>query len=218
MSTSNPNDAKRMAEGISPITSAEREARIIKARELMVEQDLEAIVLEAGPNLYYFTGIRWEQSDRTMAAVIPAQGAIGYVCPRFEEARLREMMLPDEDVRVWEEHESPTAVIGGLLSDRGIVRGRVGLEANVRYFVYDGIRRHAQSIELTSADPVTIPCRSEKSIAEIALLQRAADVTIAAFKECVSRLRDGMSQEEFVENSIEAHKALGATGSIVVQF
>lgn len=218
MSTSNPKDAKLLTEGIVPISSGEREARIAKARELMVEEGLEAIVLEAGPNLYYFTGIRWDKSDRVMAAVIPARGAIGYVCPRFEEARLREMILSDEDVRVWEEHESPAVVISGLLSDRGIVRGRVGVEASLRYFVYDGIRRHSQSIELTSADPVTIPCRSEKSTAEIALLQRAADVTIAAFKECVSRLCDGMSQEEFVENSIEAHKALGAVGGIVVQF
>jgi len=218
MSTSSLNGASRMAEEVLPITGAEREERVVKARQLMVEEGLDAIVLEAGPNLHYFTGIRWERSDRIMVGVIPARGAIGYVCPRFEEARLREMLLADEDVRVWEEHESPSAEVAGLLSDRGIVRGRIGVEANLRFFVSEGIRRHLQHTELTSADPVTTPCRSEKSAAEIALLQRAADVTIVAFKECVSRLHEGMSQEEFVEDSIAAHRALGAVGSIAVQF
>ena len=207
-----------MTEGFSPITTAEREARIVKAQRLMLEERLDAIVLEPGPNLFYFTGILWERSDRVMAAVIPARGTIGYVCARFEEARLREKMLFDEEVRVWEEHESPTAVLSELLSDRGIKRGRIGVEATLRYFVYEGIRHHSPHSELSNADSITVPCRSTKSLAEIALLQLASDVTIAALKLCTSLLCEGMSQGEFAVNTIEAHKALGAEGSAVVQF
>jgi len=209
---------ERMTDGFSLITCVEREARIDKAQRLMLKEGLDAIVLEPGPNLFYFTGIRWERSDRVMAAIIPARGAIGYVCAQFEEARLREKMVFNEEVRVWEEHASPTAVLAELLSNRGIIRGRVGVESSLRYFVYDGIRRDSPHTELISADSITISCRSKKTSPEIALLQLASDVTIAALKMCTSLLREGMSQEEFVENSIEAHKALGAEGSAVVQF
>ncbi|MFC2082754.1 M24 family metallopeptidase [Candidatus Bipolaricaulota bacterium] len=218
MAANNPMCDTRMTAGISPITGAEREARVEKAQQLMVEQGFEAIILEAGPNLFYFTGITWDRSERMMAAVIPASGAISYVCPRFEESRLRVMLLSDEDVRVWEEDENPSAVVAALLLDRGIAGGRVGVEASLRYFVFEGIRRHSPHTELISADSVTAPCRSEKSMAEIALLQRAADITIEAFKECVSLLRAGMSQDEFVESSITAHRRLGVEGSIVAQF
>ena len=208
----------RITEGHARISLAEREARIVKARRLMLEQGLAGILLEPGPNLFYFTGIRWEISERPMVALIPATGRLGLVCARFEEPRLREKILFDEEVRVWEEHESPTSVLAGLLGDRGIGPRPVGVEASIRYFVFDGIRRHSPRTNWTSADSITVPCRRTKSAAEIALLQLAADVTIAALETCASLLYEGMSEEEAMANSIKAHKALGADGGAMVQF
>ena len=107
MTASKLNDLKPMLEGIVPITIEERQSRMEKARMLMVENGMDAIYLEAGSSLFYYTGVRWGRSERMMGAVIPVGGEIAYVCPGFEEARLREMIILGEDVRVWEEHESP---------------------------------------------------------------------------------------------------------------
>jgi len=209
---------KPMTEGISPITVEERQDRIEKARALMAENGIAAIYLEAGSGLFYFTGVRWGRSERMMAAVIPAQGEIAYVCPAFEEARLRELIVFGDDVRAWEEDESPYELVAGIFRDRGIASGRIGIEESVRFFLFDGIRKEAPHLEFVSADPVTIPCRAVKSAAEIALMQRAMDITVAAYKVCLSLLSEGMSQEEFRANSVAAHKALGVEGSISCQF
>jgi len=209
---------KPMTEGLSPIAVEERQGRIEKARALMAESDIAAMYLEAGSSLFYFTGVRWGRSERMMAAVIPAQGEIAYVCPAFEEARLRELIVFGDDVRAWEEDESPYELVAGILRDRGVASGRIGIEESVRFFLFDGIRREAPHLEFVSADPVTIPCRAVKSAAEIALMQRAMDVTVEAYKVCLSLLREGMSQEEFRANSVAAHKALGVEGSISCQF
>ena len=209
---------KPMTEGISPITVEERRGRIEKARALMAENDIAAIYLEAGSSLLYFTGVKWGRSERMMAAVIPAKGEIAYVCPAFEEARLRELIAFGDDVRVWEEDESPYELVAGIFRDRGITSGRMGIEESVRFFLLDGIRKEAPQLEFVSADPVTIPCRAIKSPAEIALMQRAMDVTVEAYKVCLSLLKEGISQEEFLDSSTAAHKALGVEGRIYCQF
>jgi Xaa-Pro dipeptidase len=61
---------------ITPITDDERRARIEKAQRLMVEQRIDAIFLESGSSLFYYTGVRWGASERMFAAVIPARGSI----------------------------------------------------------------------------------------------------------------------------------------------
>jgi Xaa-Pro dipeptidase len=207
-----------MTEDVVPITVRERRERIEKARSLMTQSGIDAIYLEAGSSLLYYTGIKWGRSERMMAAVIPTRGEIAYVCPAFEEARLRELIILGEDVRVWEDHESPFRRVAEILQDRGIAGGRIGMEESVRFFLFDGIRREAPDAEFVSADPVAIPCRAIKSAAEIALIQRAMDITAEAYKVTLSLLSEGMSQQEFRTNSRAAHKALGVEGSIASQF
>jgi Xaa-Pro dipeptidase len=218
MTVSPCDGLKPMTDGITPISVEERQQRLTKARRLMSESDIDAIFLEPGSSLYYFTGIRWGRSERVMAALIPARGDIAYVCPAFEEARLRELLIFDGDVRVWEDHENPYQRVSGLLRDRGIASGTLGIEESVRFFLFDGIRRKAPHLEFVSADHVTVPCRAIKSDAEIALIQRARDITVEAYKVSLSLLAPGMSQEEFQAVSRVAHKALGAEGSIACQF
>jgi len=207
-----------MTSGVEPISIGEREQRIEAARRLMVQHNLDAVFLEAGSTLDYFTGVRWGRSERMLGAVIPARGDLAYVCPAFEEARLRERLLFGDDIRVWEEHESPFECVAGILQDRGVADGTVGFEESVRFFLFDGIRSASPQIEIASADPVTVPCRGLKSKNEIALIQRAMEITAEAFKACIAKLHEGMSQTEFKKLSVEAHEALGAEGYIDVQF
>ena len=209
----NISDLQPMTGDIAPITLEERLARIEKARQLMVENQLDAIYLEPGSGLFYFTGVKWGRSERMMAAVIPAKGDLAYICPAFEEARLRELLLLGDDVRVWQENESPYALAAGIFQDRAV--RRVGIEESVRFFLFDGLRRAAPHLELVSADPVTIPCRAYKSPAEIALMQRAMDINLEAFKVAVSLLREGMSRFELESLVTSSHRALGGEENFI---
>ncbi len=218
MSASDFADLKPMTDGIAPITVAERQGRIDKARRLMVETGIDAIYLDGGTSLLYFTGLRWSRSERMTAAIIPARGEIAYICPTFEEARLRQSMVIGDDVRTWQEHESPYERVAQVLADRDVASGRIAMEQQVRFFLYDGIRAAAPGAEYVCADPVTVPCRAVKSPAEIALMQRAMNITVAAYKKAISMLEKGMSQNDCRANAAAAHRALGAAGGIDFQF
>src|SRR6478736_9830116 len=143
---------KPMIDDVKPITLEEREARIAKAQKLMTENKIDAIYLDGGTSMKYFTGVEWGNSERMMAAIISAKGEVKYVAPHFEEARLRELITIGNDVRVWEEHESPYKVVAGIFSDWGIKSGKIGMEERVRFFLFDGIRKEAPRLEYLSAD------------------------------------------------------------------
>jgi Xaa-Pro aminopeptidase len=199
-----------MTAGIVPITIDERRARIDKARRLMSENRIAAILVEGGSSMFYFTGVRWGQSERPFVAVIPAKGDLAWVCPGFEEARARELIKFGTDIRTWQEDDSPYRAIAQIFKDRGITTGRVGVEERLRFFIMNGVRTEAPALEYVSADPVTAGCRMIKSPAEIALMQRANDMTIAAYKAGLATLREHMTQGDLRSNILAAYAAIGA--------
>ncbi len=200
------------------ISDDERHARIEKARRLMAEQGLGAIILEPGTTMSYFVDVRWGLSERPFLLVLPAQGELAYVAPGFEEMRAREVTKFSNDVRTWQEDEDPAAVVAGILKDRGVTAARVGLEENIRYFVADALRKASPQTEWALATPVTAGCRMIKSSAEIALMQHANDITLAAFRAGLATLREGMTNTELGDNILAAYRALGASGDIAVSF
>ena len=209
---------RRMTDGIVPITLDERRARIEKARRLMKEQRIDAIYLEPGSTMFYYTGMRWGTSERMFALVIPARGEIAWVCPKFEEERARELIKIGDDIRTWEEDESPYQRVAEILRDRGVRTGTVGIEERVRFFLYDGIRLAAPALKFVNATPITAGGRMFKSATELALMQRANDITIVAYKATRESMREGMTQGEFAANCSAAFRALGSSGGIFVSF
>jgi Xaa-Pro aminopeptidase len=203
----------------TPISDDERRARIEKARKLMAENGMGALVLEPGTSMSYFVNVRWGLSERPFLLVVPAKGDLAYVTPGFEEMRAREITKFTSDVRVWQEDEDWGRVIAGILKDRGVATGKVGVEERLRFFIADGIRAAAPGIQFVLGTPVTAGCRMIKSPAEIALMQRANDITIEAYRAAFATLAEGMTQFEFGRNIRAAFEALGAPGgSAGVQF
>lgn len=205
-----------MTGDIKPITVSEREYRIKKAQQLLIENKMEALLLDAGTAMTYFTSIRWGRSERTMVAIIPAKGEVFYICPGFEEARLRELIKIGKEVYAWQEDESPYALIVSALNTAGIQAGAIAVEESIRFFIMDGIRKLAPQFNFISGDAVTIPCRLIKSTAEIALMQKATDITIAAMKIGISSLYEGMMPKEFSEIVTAAQNKLGGSSDFAM--
>jgi Xaa-Pro dipeptidase len=197
---------------VAPIGDQERLARIEKARKLMAENGIGAVVLETGTSMTYFANVRWGLSERPFLLVIPQKGELAYVCPGFEEARAREITTFTKDIRVWQEDDDWGATVVGILKDRGVTAAKIGIEERVRFFIPDGIAKAAPASQVVLATPVTAGCRMFKSPAEIALMQRANDITIEAFRAALPTVHDGMTPAELGRNIRAAFDALGGPG------
>src|SRR5215471_9405028 len=199
-----------MASRAKPITREEYLQRQETARRYMRDAGLDAIFLTGGASLNYFTGIQWGLSERLFAMVFPAKGDPGYVTPAFEKARALEQIKFGDDVRTWEEHQSPYELVAGILKDRGIATGKVGIEETVRFVFFDGIAKAAPAAHLSSADPVSARCRRVKSTHEIELIRLANEITLKAFENALKSLHDGMTHCELGQKISSAHRSLGA--------
>jgi len=136
------------------VSEASYRARIAKVQEAMKEFGLQAMVLEPGPAMMYLTGVRWGRSERSFVLVLPQKGEPAFVLPGFEEMRARELIHAGDDIRIWQEDESPFQKMVAVLRDRGVTAGRVGIDDAARFFVFDGIRKLAPKLEYVSTRPV----------------------------------------------------------------
>ncbi|WP_267225512.1 M24 family metallopeptidase [Dyella silvae] len=199
-----------MTAGAKPISAEERLARIARLQKLMVDQKIGALILESGSSLDYFTGVQWHRSERTTAAVIPARGDIVIVTPAFEEPSIREMLAVGGDVQPWNEHESPFARLVGALRDRGVTSGAIAFESTTRLFIVDGVREaSAGAYRVVSGDALVKAVRLIKSPAELALMQTANNVTLAALRYVHGNVRAGMRPDEIATMMNAATEALG---------
>lgn len=207
----NPGALKSITANAQAIGSAERMKRVTKAQALMRDAGIDALLLEAGSALIYFTGIHWWRSERFTGAIIPAEGEIAVVTPYFEEPSIRESLNFGDDVRSWHEHENPFELIVGILRDRGLRRGRIAVEETVRYFIVHGVQEAAPAFSIVSGNAITRGCRMYKSAAELALMQAANDVTIAAYRHVHGAIEAGMTQQDVSTLMSDATRALGGT-------
>lgn len=174
----------------------------------MREQGVSALLVEPGSSLVYFTGVRWSRSERLTCALIPADGTPCIVTPFFEEPSVRESLAVAAEVRTWQEHEDPTALVAGWLRDRKADRV-VGIEETNRFFIVDGLKRNLPGATLRNGASVVRGCRMIKSPAEIALMQRASDITMAAYRYTIPRVEVGMRPSDIGAIMNRATVALG---------
>jgi Xaa-Pro dipeptidase len=207
-----------MTGGMTAISKEEHAQRIARAQAFMRDSGIAAVYLNAGTNMSYFTGTKWYASERMVGAILPASGALEYIAPAFEESTVKDFMVVEGKVNCWEEHESPYQLFIDILGRMGIAPDparppRIGICESAAFFIADGIRPLAAGYALENAKNVTAHCRSRKSKAEIALMQRVKDMTLEVHKAAASILYEGITTVEVADFIARAHKKVGAPGS-----
>jgi Xaa-Pro dipeptidase len=183
----------------------------------MAEQHIDALFMEGGTTLGYFTGAGWGRSERLFAMIIPRKGDPQYIAPKFEEARAQEQVGTSR-LLTWEEHESPYALVHQILTDAGALTGTIAIEETTRQFVTEGIAQSLSSVRLVSGTSVTAGCRSVKSAHEIELMQIANDMTMEVYKAAVPQLKEGMKEQEFGGIISGLFREFGVGGGALVLF
>ena len=212
--------SKPLGDRVKPITTEELQARVVHAQQLMTDAKprFEALYVTPSTTLVYYTAIHWWPSERILALLIPRHGDPLLVSPAFEEGRLREQMRWPMEIRVWQEDESPYAIIGRWFGERGIRTGQVGVEETTRYVFFDGLRHAAGSLDYTSGDPITVGCRAQKSDHELELMRLACSATFDVYKATFASLREGMTQRQVSNLVARGYAQMGLRGEASVFF
>lgn len=209
---------KAMRERIHPITAEEYQARQEQARKLMRENKIDAIFVEGGTSLSYFTGLHWWLSERLFAMVMPQTGDPFFISPKFEEGRAREKLGNTVKFYTWEEHEKPIDRIRQGMQDRNLLNATLGIEETTRYYLVEQLQQRLSTLKLVSATPVTAGCRSVKSAHEVELMQVANDITAKVYLQLQRELREGIGERELGTILTALYGEFGVEGDALVLF
>jgi Xaa-Pro dipeptidase len=201
-----------------PISEAERVQRRDKAQCLMKELGYSAILIEPGANMTYFTGIEWARSERLFAFILPQSGKPIVIAPAFEQQRAEDQVGGRFDIRVWQENESPEALVAGVLKDWGVTSGKLGVDGSARTFVFNELGLAAPTVHLATAEAITNACRGVKSAHEIEIMRFANQTTLEAYRAVFKTLKVGMTQAELAQNVSAEMRKLGYQGGALVLF
>jgi Xaa-Pro dipeptidase len=201
-----------VAPQVVPITDEERRARLARAQALMGRFGMDAIYLDGGTTLDYYTGMRWWTSERLMGMVLPRSGDPVYVTPAFERSRALEQIRFGHDVRTWQEHENPYALVAQVMREKHAGTGVLGIEEKVPFFRATGLAEAMPQAKLVPATPVTAGCRAIKSPAELALMQVACNATLALYKAIWQGLEPGMTQQHIAAWVEAGYARMGLRG------
>lgn len=205
------------ADRAAPIAVTERTARMARAQALTEELGAQALLVNAGASMRYFSALPWGQSERLVAMLLLPGNAPIVICPHFEIGTLEADLAIAVDIRSWQEDEDPVALVVDALSAAGVQT--VAIDPELPFHFAERLRA-ATSARLVDATPVISGCRMVKSAAELALMQQAKSMTLSVHAAAARILRPGIRASEVTRFIDEAHRALGASGSsfCIVQF
>ncbi len=190
------------------ITAQERARRMDRARELTAQMGADALLIGAGASLRYFTGVAWGATERLVAMLLPIKGDPIFICPAFELGSFEaSLSIPATDIRLWEEDESPSALVADALNGAKTL----AIDPALAFLFVDRIRQAAPGVSLVSGAAVVDGCRSIKSPAEIALMSQAMDITLEVHRRAARILHEGIRASEVIRFIDQAHRALGAS-------
>lgn len=206
-------------ERAAPISGAEHQQRIERARALMRDLGVDALLVTAGPSLRYFCGVPWTASERLVAVLVTADGPPVAVCPVFEEGSLEAVLAIPVEKRLWEEHEDPHALVAQAMAERAV--RTLALDPAAAFGIHTGLCAHLDPAAIIDAGGIIDGCRMVKSDAELALMQQACDMTLEVHRLAARIVHEGITTTELAQFIDQAHRALGADGGstfCMVQF
>jgi Xaa-Pro dipeptidase len=192
------------------ITQDAFKKRIEKACAIMKANKIDACYFHAGTNLYYFTGMRWGNSERMVGAILSADGKLHYIAPQFELGTIKDFMQIEGEVHCWEEDESPYQLFGKIVKQVNPFSEKIALDESCPFFISNGLQLANPNLKFIDAKPITAGCRSIKSDEEIAIMQNAMDITLKVLEAASKILRPGITSQEVNQFIHDAHVKSGA--------
>ncbi len=195
----------------SPFPVSEYEDRVAKARHLMEESGIDALVLTSKENVVYFAGIQtigWDSKHRPLIVVVPRDPScpVHMVLAESLYYVARESSWVDE-LRPWGgwmegASDDPIAGAFQVFQDLGLATGTLGLEQGYGQRMgmsqedYSKLVEGLPEAKLVDGSELIWELRMIKSPLEIEALRKACAATTSAFEKGFSALRPGMREKE----------------------
>lgn len=195
-----------------PIASYER--RLTAVRERMEEADLNVLLITHTCDLNYVAGYDTFASDIYACLIVPRDGdPILHAMNVESPSAVNTTWIDDRVFFGWYESGGSGGHLAALLKDRGLDRGRIGLQParqGLRPDVHGVLVERLGNAELVDATDLVARLRMIKSGEEIACHRRAAQITMAGIEGSLAVIRTGATDNDVCRAGFDAMLAAGS--------
>jgi len=188
-------------------------ARIARARALMEEQELDALYLTAGPNMYYVTGFTPMEGGWPIwlsALLIPLEQEPALVMTEMYHDIFIHHESYVQDVRTYMDGEDPTGLLTDLFAEKGLSQARTGVEDKMGFGDYDLLKGAVPGLSVTSGQSILDRLRMIKDAEEIKILRRVCEIMDAGYEAARQAIREGRTEAEAGMDIIQGLVAAGS--------
>lgn len=183
---------------------SEFEERYARARSLMEEQNLDALLITERLNYIYFTGHRSEQTPidklRPYVFILPREGEGVLITMEFEREQIKDTTWIENvhPAGLKDRVEPIVTVLKKLKLDRGRIGAELGTEQylGINYNEFTAVQKALPDAQFVDAAPLILELRLVKSPAEVAYIRTAGQILSKAMAETFENVKSGMTERD----------------------
>jgi Xaa-Pro aminopeptidase len=185
------------------------------------EHALDAIVVRSGQNVAYLSGLRFPgtlgrlqdfvHNPRGSVVVQFSSGEATLIVSGIAAGVARQRSWLD-DMREFTEYvDDPYVLAATSLRERGVGRGRIGIERGMMTLVqWETLTAALPQADFVDCTDALQRLRNVKTPAEVSILKRGADLQDEAYLEVLQTARDGVTERELHARMLRALIERGA--------
>lgn len=177
--------------------------RINRLKELMMENHLQGIALNPGPDLAYFSGLGFHLMERPVVMIYPQEGSPVLILPELEEKKIEDLTY---QVRSFTYNEDPSTwpgVFQAALADAGLSSGNLGvIPRRLRMLELSYLQGAAPDLELESAQELISRMRMVKDEIEIEQMSEAARIAECALAAILPSIKPGVTEKQIASRLV----------------
>lgn len=188
--------------------------RVKRVQHKMQESDIGTMIMPAGPNFTYLTGMDTESMERLALFILTEKGA-SILCPEL----MKQQVLEESwitDIVSWKDDENPYIMLKKFLPEKS----KISIEGSLQYFHYERIRPDIH-VKEHLADSIMNELRISKDREELDSIRSAIEKSEKSLNVSLVELKDGISEVEFaaiLENEMKNQGLDTVAFSSIVSF
>ncbi|MEJ2262416.1 MAG: Xaa-Pro peptidase family protein [Anaerolineales bacterium] len=173
------------------------QTRQMKLAAALGSADLDAVVLNPGPSLYYLSGLHFHLSERPVVLIFSRKGSMVIVLPELEAGKVENLPFEVRAFPYGEDHASWREAFRRGAQAASLEGLRVGVEPRrLRVLELRLLEEAAPRAQFTAAEETLASLRMYKDEAEIAAMRQAVDIAQRALQATLPAIQTGMTERQ----------------------
>lgn len=176
---------------------------IYQQRQIRLSQALDGsqfstLVLNPGPSLTYFTGLRFHLMERPILALFFSNDLPTFILPELETAKVANLPYPAQVFSYGEDPATWSSVFRSAIQSTKLEsKARVGLEPRqIRFLELSLLQSASNQFEFLSAESIITSIRIKKDKEEISRMRKAVEIAQNALLATIPTIKPGISEKD----------------------